>query len=102
MSAIDYFAWFVFITILVSAVVLFVALAQLPGKTAAARGHPQADAINIAGWLGMLLTAGVVWIFAMVWAYTRPLELGHPALEAGRSLLKTPPDDTTSESEADS
>ncbi len=97
MSAIDYFAWFVFITIIVSAVVVVVALAQLPGKTAAARGHPQAEAINVAGWLGMLLTVGVVWIFAMVWAYTLPLALGHPALEAGRSLLKDPSPDAASE-----
>ncbi|MDJ0905430.1 MAG: DUF3302 domain-containing protein [Woeseiaceae bacterium] len=99
MSAIDYFAWFVFITILVSAVVIVIVLAQLPGKAAAARGHPQAEAINVAGWLGMLLTVGVVWIFAMVWAYTRPLQLGHPALEAGRSLLKDPSGDAASEAE---
>ena len=72
MSAIDYFAWFVFITIIVSAVAVFVALAALPGKTARARQHPNADAINVAGWLGLLLTMGVVWVLAMIWAYTLP------------------------------
>ncbi len=68
MTAIDYFAWFVFIVIIVSAVVIFVALAQLPGKTAAERGHPQADAINVASWLGLLFTGGILWILAMVWS----------------------------------
>ena len=73
MTAVDYFAWFVFIVILVSLVGVFVALAQLPGQTARARNHPQADAINVAGWLGLLLTLGVVWALALVWAYTKPL-----------------------------
>ena len=68
MTGIDYFAWFVFIVILVSAVVIFVMLAQLPGKTATERGHPQADAINVASWLGLLFTGGIVWILAMVWS----------------------------------
>lgn len=68
MTGIDYFAWFVFIVILVSAVVIFIVLAQLPGKTAAERGHPQADAINVASWLGLLFTGGIIWILAMVWS----------------------------------
>lgn len=38
MTAIDTFAWIVFI---VSVAVVFVALAQLPGKTARERNHPQ-------------------------------------------------------------
>ena len=73
MTGIDYFAWFVLIVIIVSAVLIFVILAQLPGKTAAANGHPQADAINLASWLGLLFTAGIVWIFAMVWSRMRPV-----------------------------
>jgi len=68
MTGIDYFAWFVFIVILLSAIGVFVVLAQLPGKTAAARGHPQADAINVASWLGLLFTGGIVWILAMIWS----------------------------------
>ncbi len=73
MSGIDYFAWFVFITIVVSAVAIFVVLAQLPGKTAAERNHPQADAINVASWLGLLFTGGILWILAMVWSRMDPL-----------------------------
>jgi len=67
MSGLDVFAWFVFILIILCAVVVFVGLAQLPGKTARERNHPQAEAINIASWLGLLLTMGVVWVIAMIW-----------------------------------
>lgn len=73
MSGIDYFAWLVFILIVISAVAAFVLLAQLPGNTARERNHPQAEAINIASWLGLLLTLGVVWVLAMVWSRMVPL-----------------------------
>jgi hypothetical protein len=73
MTGLDYFAWIVFIVIVVSVVVVFIVLAQLPGKTAAANGHPQADAINVASWLGLLFTGGIVWILAMVWSRMRPV-----------------------------
>lgn len=43
-----------------------------PGKKAAERNHPQAEAINILGWIG-LLTGGPGWIVAVVWAYARPV-----------------------------
>jgi hypothetical protein len=72
MTGVDYFAWFVFIVIIVSAAGIFVALAGLPGKLARERQHPQAEAINAAGWLGLLLTLGVVWLLAVVWALTKP------------------------------
>ena len=73
MSGIDYFAWVVLLVIVVSIVGCFIGLAKLPGDMARAKGHPQADAINIAGWLGLLLTLGVVWVFAMVWANMAPI-----------------------------
>lgn len=73
MSGIDYFAWLVFILIVISAVAVFVLLAQLPGKTARERNHPQAEAINVASWLGLLLTLGVVWVLAMVWSRMVPV-----------------------------
>ena len=50
---------------------IFVKLAALPGRTATERGHPQAEAINVLGWIGLLL--GVApWLVALVWAYTKP------------------------------
>ena len=91
MTAIDYFAWFVFIVIIVSAVVIFVVLAQLPGKTAAERGHPQADAINVASWLGILFTGGIVWILAMVWSRMQyvgaPVEIDHSEVDALKARI---------------
>ena len=50
---------------------IFVKLAALPGQKAVERGHPQAEAINVLGWVGLLL--GVApWLVALVWAYTVP------------------------------
>jgi hypothetical protein len=46
-------------------------LGALPGQIARDRAHPQADAINVAGWLG-LLTLGLLWPFALIWAFMRP------------------------------
>ena len=74
MTPIDYFAWAVFIIIIVSVVWAFVALAQLPKKIAIKNQHPQVDAVNMASWLGLLLSFGVVWIFAMIWASMHPVQ----------------------------
>lgn len=50
---------------------IFVKLAALPGQKAVERGHPQAEAINVLGWVGLLL--GIApWLVALVWAYTVP------------------------------
>jgi NADH:ubiquinone oxidoreductase subunit 6 (subunit J) len=86
MQAIDYFAWFVLIVIVVSVVFVFVSLAMLPGKIAHKRNHPQADAINWAGWLGLLLTLGVVWAIAIIWANMKPV--GDHALAAQNDELR--------------
>ena len=62
---------------------IFVKLAALPGQKAAERGHPQAEAINVLGWIGLLL--GVApWLIALVWAYTKPpvLQPTSPATES--------------------
>ncbi len=65
-----------FITLVVVAMiaaVIYILLASLPGKTARAHAHPHADAINILGWIGLLL--GVApWLIAMVWARILPPE----------------------------
>jgi len=50
---------------------IFVELAKLPGQKAAERNHPQAEATNVLGWLGLLM-GGVGWVVALVWAYTKP------------------------------
>ena len=48
-------------------------LGMLPGKIAKGRSHPQTEAINVASWLG-IITLGVLWPFALIWAYIRPRE----------------------------
>jgi len=82
-TAIDYFAWLVFIVIIVSVVAGFIVLAQLPGKIARKNRHPQVAAINTASWLGLLMTFGIVWVLAMVWASMVPVE---PARSSGPNV----------------
>jgi Protein of unknown function (DUF3302) len=45
-------------------------LGSLPGAIARSRGHPQADAINICGWMGIITF--VLWPLALVWAHSVP------------------------------
>jgi hypothetical protein len=46
---------------------LVVIILGLPGKIAIARKHPEADAVNLMGWIGFL--AVVPWIQALIWAF---------------------------------
>lgn len=65
-------AGFVILLLLVLLLIwIFVELAKLPGQKARERNHLQAEAINVLGWLGLLL-GGVGWVVALVWAYTKP------------------------------
>ena len=59
---------------------LFWELGGLPGKKARERNHPQAEAITVAGWLGLLF-GGVGWALALVWAYTKPVLAPVPQAE---------------------
>ncbi|QOL27180.1 DUF3302 domain-containing protein [Thalassotalea sp. LPB0316] len=79
MTGLDYFAWVVFITIIVAALAIVVALCKIPGKIAKDNNHPQAEAINVAGWLGLLLSFGVIWVIAIIWAKTKPVTTNVPS-----------------------
>lgn len=70
MSFLDVFALVVLTVIILSALTLFVVLARMPGEIARRRGHPQADAIGIGGWLGLLF-GGLLWPVMMIWAHAR-------------------------------
>ena len=62
-----------FIVMIALAALVGIAVAKLgplPGQIAQRRGHPQADAIRVAGWFG-IITLGFLWPFALIWAYTR-------------------------------
>ncbi|ABE39747.1 conserved hypothetical protein [Rhodopseudomonas palustris BisB5] len=61
-------------------------LGGLPGSIAAARGHPQAAAINICGWMGLVTL--VLWPVAMVWAHLdRAPTRGSPSSDSSRSVV---------------
>ena len=68
MSGLDMFAWIILIVLILTILGVFVFLAMLPGRVAAARNHPQQEAVNVAGWLGAL-ALGVFWPLALVWAF---------------------------------
>jgi heme/copper-type cytochrome/quinol oxidase subunit 1 len=52
--------------ILVSFMVLILVVLGLPGRIAKKRNHPEAEAVNLMGWVGFL---GVVpWIQALIWS----------------------------------
>ena len=58
-----------------------------PKKAATARDHPYTDAINVLSWGGLVLTGGLGWLAALVWAYAppggrRPSETATPAEQA--------------------
>lgn len=67
-DAFDLFAFVVMAVLLAVVVVAIVTLGSLPGTIAARRGHPQATAIFVAGWIS-LVTLGALWPLALVWAF---------------------------------
>jgi NADH:ubiquinone oxidoreductase subunit 6 (subunit J) len=74
-DAFDIVAFIVLGVLLGAVVVVIVLLGGLPGKIAAVRNHPQARAINAAGWIS-LITLGALWPVAFVWAFMPPRSNG--------------------------
>src|SRR5271165_6292664 len=60
-----------FVTVL-AGLGLAVFVLGLPGRIAIARNHPEADAVNLMGWVGFV--AIVPWIQALIWAF-KPTEV---------------------------
>lgn len=67
----DIFALIVMGVLLAVIIWLVVLLGSMPGKIADERGHRQASAIRVLGWIG-IITLGAGWFVAIVWAYTNP------------------------------
>lgn len=67
MTFVDIFAWIVLLVLAISAVVAIVVLGSLPGKIARQRNHPYAQAVTVAGWIGLIFIA--LWPLALIWAY---------------------------------
>ena len=68
----DVFALIVLIVLLAAAVAVWVIVGMLPGRIARQRNHPQAEAISVCGWWGVL-TLGILCPLAFIWAYTNPI-----------------------------
>ena len=54
-------------------VMIYIWIAGLPGRIALARKHPEAEAVKIMGWAGLLPTV-LPWIQAFIWAF-RPTDI---------------------------
>jgi hypothetical protein len=51
----------------------YIWIAGLPGRIALARNHPEAEAVKVMGWAGLLPTI-LPWIQAFIWAF-KPTEI---------------------------
>jgi hypothetical protein len=71
MTVTGFIILFILITI---AALVFIEIAGMPGRDAKRRNHPEADAINILGWLGLPM-GGIGWLLAMIWARTSQLRI---------------------------
>jgi len=63
----DYATFAAIFVIVAAGLVLAVFILGLPGRIAIARKHPEADAVNLMGWVGFV--AVVPWIQALIWAF---------------------------------
>jgi len=83
MDFLDIFALIVMAILLATTIWLVVLLGSMPGNIARKCGHPQTEAIQALGWIG-IITFGISWFIAIVWAYTKPVgdSSTDPALDA--------------------
>ncbi len=84
----DIFALVVFGVLIALVIFLVVKLGPIPGNIAKRRGHAQADAINVLGWIGVI-TLGLAWPLALIWAYTRTGEQHAEYLSERVATLET-------------
>jgi Protein of unknown function (DUF3302) len=67
-SGFDIFPWIVLIILVACVVAVFCIAGWLPGHIARSRGHPQAQAVTVAGWV-TLICGFALWPLALIWAY---------------------------------
>ena len=89
MGILDIFALIVMGILLAVVIWLVVLLGSMPGNIAKAHGHPQAEAIQVLGWIG-IITLGISWFIAITWAYTKPIgkASADPGLDARVKALE--------------
>ena len=71
-TAATFIAWFVICVVPIAVIVLFWLVHVLPEKIAEKRHHPQKDAIHTLCLLSLVF-GGMLWPFAWLWAYTKPV-----------------------------
>lgn len=64
----DYFALIILIVLLLTILAVIAGLGMAPGRIARKRNHPQADAVNVCGWFGVL-SMGILLPVAFIWAF---------------------------------
>jgi hypothetical protein len=84
---IDFWDYATFLSLFVigaAALGAVVLILGLPGRIAIARGHPEAEAVYLMGWIGFL--AVVPWIQALMWAFkpTDVIDVRHLPRETQR------------------
>ena len=84
MTGIDIFALIILLVLLLTAVAVWVVLGMYPGKIARERNHPQAEAIAVCGWWGVV-TFGLLLPIAWIWAYTKIAAGQGPSAEARKT-----------------
>jgi hypothetical protein len=63
----DYATFLAMFAIVVAGLSAAVLILGLPGRVAIARKHPEAEAVNLMGWIGFL--AIIPWVQALIWAF---------------------------------
>jgi type VI protein secretion system component VasK len=84
MTGIDIFALIILLVLLLTAVAVWVVLGMYPGKIARQRNHPQAEAIAVCGWWGVI-TLGLLLPVAWIWAYTKTTNENDPGAEVHKT-----------------
>jgi hypothetical protein len=70
MDALDIVSLLILLILLLGVLFLILIVAAIPGKLAKMRHSPWVEAINVAGWIGVLLPP--IWMLALIAAYVRP------------------------------
>lgn len=82
----DIFALIVIAMLVGFVIWLVVLLGNMPGNIARKNNHPQIEMITALSWIG-LITMGIGWFVALVWAYYRP-QTGNEDLQQQIDELK--------------
>jgi len=70
MHLLDIVSLLILAVLIAGALFLFLIVAAIPGKLAKKRHSPWVEAINVAGWIGVLLPP--IWMLALIAAFVRP------------------------------